>query len=518
MNKKLLLNIIFPILFVIGCSSNELQIGEEAINEALLQKYIFYLASDSLMGRDTPSPGLDSAAVYISNEFKKYGLKSIDGSYFQTVKLGKISLGKENHLNAIIKGKEKKYKIKNDFTPFEMTANKEVNAPVVFAGYGIDAPEYNYNDYEGIDVKGKIVFVMRHEPGEEDPESKFEGEKATEYSKVSEKVKIAISKGAVGVLIAQDPLNHKILTPRGFPWPSLSKLIPQDALPLSLLIDEKEKVPVVQVGEEVIADLFGSVDKLKDIQIGIDKNLKPASFEFKDFSFSLKTETEFVDYSSQNVVGLLEGSDPKLKDEVLVIGAHYDHVGFIKNHNEDEDYIFNGADDNASGTSGMMSIAAAFSKMNQKPKRSILFIAFAGEEKGLFGSKYYVENPLLPLDKTVAMLNLDMIGRNSTDSIFIEAADRSPKLKIINEEENEQIGFTLLYPNNTGLGGSDHANFLKKNIPALFYFSGMHPDYHKVGDNPDRINYPKAVRAARLAFRTAWRISNDNQKYSVTKK
>lgn len=518
MDKKQFLILILPIFYLLGCASNEVQIGEKTISEALLQKYIFYLASDSLMGRDTPSPGLDSAAVYIANEFKRYGLRPINESYFQTVKMGKISLGKENHLNTRIKGKEKKYEIKNDFTPFEMTANKEVNAPVVFVGYGIDAPEYNYNDYEGIDVKGKIVFILRHEPGEEDKESIFEGKKATDYSEVSQKVNIAINKGAAGVLIAQDPLNHGILSPRGFPWPSLSKLIPQDALPLSLLLDEKEKVPVVQVGEEVIADLFGSVDKLKDIQIGIDKTLKPFSFEFKDFSISLKTETEFVDHSAKNVVGLLTGSDPNLKEELLVIGAHYDHVGFIKKHTDDEDYIFNGADDNASGTSGMMSIAAAFSKMNQKPKRSVLFIAFAGEEKGLFGSKYYVQNPLLPLEKTIAMLNLDMIGRNSTDSIYIEAADRSPELKLINEEENKEIGFALLYPNKTGLGGSDHANFLKKNIPALFYFSGMHPDYHKVGDNPDRINYAKAVKAARLAWRTAWRISNDNQKYSVIKK
>ncbi len=518
MQKNILLILLFPILFFGGCSSNEIQTGEDVINVSLLQKYIFYLASDSLMGRDTPSPGLDTAAVYIANEFQKDGLTPINGSYFQRVKMGKINLGKNNHFEAVISGKKIEYKIKTDFTPFEMTGNKEVNAPIVFAGYGIDAPEYNYNDYEGINVKGKIVFVMRHEPEEENPESIFEGKKATDYSEVAKKVEIAIQKGAIGVLVIQDPLNHTMLNPRGFPWPSLSKLIPMDALPLSLEFNESEKIPVVQVGPEVAADLFGSVEKLKEIQTAIDKELKPASFEFKNVSISLKTETQFLDQSANNVVGFLEGSDPELKDQVLVIGAHYDHVGIMKKHKENEDYIFNGADDNASGTSSMMSIAAALTKMNQKPKRSILFIAFCGEEKGLFGSKYYVENPLLPIDKTVAMLNLDMNGRNSVDTLFIEDADRSPDLKLINEKENEAVGFTLIYPKNKGFGGSDHANFLKKGIPSIFYFSGMHPDYHKVGDNPDRINYPKVVKVAKLALRTAWYLANDNKKYSLLNK
>ncbi|MBZ0199373.1 MAG: M20/M25/M40 family metallo-hydrolase [Ignavibacteriaceae bacterium] len=518
MYKNILLLLFVSLLFFAGCTSSEIQTGEDAINVSLLQKYIFFLASDSLMGRDTPSPGLDTAAIFIAEEFKNDGLKPINSSYFQRVKMGKIKLGSNNHLAATINDKKINYKIKTDFTPFEMTGNKEVNAPVVFVGYGIDAPKFNYNDYAGIDVKGKVVFVLRHEPEEDNPESIFDGKKATHYSSVDKKVEIAIEKGAVGVMVIQDPLNHSMLNPRGFPWPSLSKLIPEDALPLSLDFNEREKIPVVQVGADVAADLFGSVEKLKEIQSSIDKDLKPASFEFKNVLISLKTETEFLDQSAKNVVGLLEGSDPELKEEVLVIGAHYDHVGVMKKHRDDEDYIFNGADDNASGTSCLLSVAAALSKMDTKPKRSILFIAFCGEEKGLFGSKYYVENPLIPLENTVAMLNLDMTGRNSIDSLFIEAADVSPELKEINEKENEAVGFTLLYSSNIGSGRSDHANFIKKGIPALFYFSGMHPDYHKVSDNPDKINYPKAVKVAKLVLRTAWQIANDNKKYSLIKK
>ena len=506
------------IIILIGCTHSSIykttQIGNEIITPDLMKQHIFMLASDSMKGRNTPSPELDSAANYIAGVFKSSGLLPVNGSYFQKVGLGIVSLGDDNYLKIVKDGNEQSYKIKTEFTPFDMTGNKQVNAPIVFAGYGITAPDYKYDDYKDIDVKGKIVFVLKHEPGENDSSSSFEGAKETDYSNVSEKVRIAIEHGAIGILIATDPLNHTSLVPRGFPWPSLSKTLPKDALPISLTADEDRKIPVVQVGEEVIAQLFGSVEGLKKFQSEIDSTMQPHSFEIVNTTISLKTSTIIDDKSSQNVVGYIEGSDPKLKNELLVIGGHYDHVGYLKQHSDTTDYIFNGADDNASGTSTVMAVAQAFGAITQKPKRSILFIAFTGEEKGLMGSRSYVDKPLFPLDNTIAMLNIDMVGRNGADSLYMVSEAVSPDLAQINREENMEIGFTLVDEEKLQ-GGSDHMSFRKKNIPFLFYHSGLHSDLHKVSDEPEMINAEKAAKAARLVFRTAWRIANEDKKYHL---
>ncbi|MDP2208517.1 MAG: M20/M25/M40 family metallo-hydrolase [Bacteroidota bacterium] len=497
-----------------GCSFNIFRSslpGEKAITPQLIAKHINFLASDSLKGRNTPSPELDSAAEYIAKEFHSIGLSPVNDSYFQKLNLCVVKLDKDNHLKISKDRSEKLFQIKEEFTPFEMTGNKETNASVIFAGYGIDAPEYNYSDYSNIDVAGKIVFVLRHEPGEEDTNSVFDGVKSTAYSNVPRKVKTAIEKGAVGVLVATDPLNHTSLTPRGFPWPSLSKTIPEDALPMNLSMDESKKIPVVHVGEEVINLLFGNVDSLKNLQSEIDASFTSQSFQFENVSVNLKTTTIVTEKPARNVVGFLEGSDPVLKNEGVVIGAHCDHVGYKKKHEPDTDYIFNGADDNASGTSGVLAIAAAFTAMKTKPKRSVMFLTFAGEEKGLLGSEAYVENPLFSLEKTVVMLNLDMIGRNHEDTLFIIGSSRSPDVAAINAEENSFIGFTLAGNEERYVGGSDHASFMKKKVPALFYHTGTHADYHKVTDHADLIDMTKAAKVSQLAFRTAWRLANENK-------
>lgn len=505
-------------LFLFSCahlgfkSSNS--VADKIITPELMKQHIFTLASDSMKGRNTPSPELDSAANYIATVFKSSGLQTVNGSYFQKVGLGIISLAQDNHLKISKDGGEISFKIKTEFTPFDMTGNQEVNAPILFVGYGITAPEYKYDDYKDIDANGKIVFILKHEPQENDSNSVFKGIEETEYSNVSEKVKNAISHGAVGVLIATDPLNHTSLTPRGFPWPSLSKTLPKDALPTVLIDDEVKKVPVVQVGEEVIAKLFGDVDKLKEIQTQIDSTMQPHSFVIENSTVSLKTSITVEDKSSQNVIGYIEGSDPKLKDELLIIGAHYDHVGYMKQHADTVDYIFNGADDNASGTSAVIAVAQAFSAMNHKPKRSVLFITFTGEEKGLMGSRSYVNKPLFPLGQTVAMLNIDMIGRNGIDSLYMVSEAACPDLAQINEEENKEIGF-ILADEEKLQGGSDHMSFQKKKIPFLFYHSGLHSDLHKVSDEPEMINLEKAAKAARLVFRTAWRIANEDKRYKL---
>ncbi|MGE5680144.1 MAG: M28 family peptidase, partial [Bacillota bacterium] len=348
------------IFWLSGCSTSSVDQNfnpDEVITPGVIKKHVFFLASDSLMGRATPSRELDSAASYISREFSSSGVLPVKGSYFQKIKFGKISLASDNYLKIRFNGKEKSFTIKSEFTPFEMTADKEVSAPVVFAGYGITAPEYNYDDYKNIDVKGKVVFVLKHEPGENDTISLFDGAYPTKYSQVDTKVKIAREHGAVGMIMATDPLNHTLLTPTGFPWPSLSKFIPKDALPVTIIENEEDKIPVVHAGQEVISELFGSVDSLRKLQKTIDQTFRGCSFELPEVNVSVKTSTEISGQPAYNVVGLIEGSDPKLKEEIVVVGAHYDHVGYKKNHESGTDYIFNGADDNASGTAAIIALS-----------------------------------------------------------------------------------------------------------------------------------------------------------------
>jgi Zn-dependent M28 family amino/carboxypeptidase len=313
--------------------------------------------------------------------------------------------------------------------------------------------------------------------------------------------------------VITDPVNHRSLAPRGFPWPSLYENIPNEALPLTLALTEKEKIPVVQVGVTVIEQILGSIDTLRTWQQQIDRTRQPKSVPLSQVQVRLQTTTEVTLQPTRNVIGLIEGSDAKLKKEFVVIGGHYDHVGYLKQHKEGEDYIYNGADDNASGTSAVLAIAKAFGAAKKKPKRSVLLMTFAGEEKGLFGSRAYVEQPLLPLDSTVAMLNLDMVGRNAPDSVSVGGVTRSPDLIKINEEENREVGMKLGYSIESFFNRSDQYNFARKKIPFLFYFTGEHADYHRVSDNPDKVNENKIARIATLAFRVAWRAANTDQRF-----
>ncbi|MFQ5706832.1 MAG: M28 family peptidase [bacterium] len=484
----------------------------ESIRAEDVRRHIDFLASDSLMGRNTPSPGLEIAGEYIADEFQKYGIQPLNGSYFQEFHLKRTHLGEKNSLRLTLPGGvEKAFQLKHDFIPFDFTATARARGELVFAGYGITAPEYDYDDYRNLDVHGKVVLALRHEPGEKDPSSKFEGLQLTRHSLFQSKFKNAVAHGASAILIVTDPVNHRSIRARGFPWPSLYKNIPDNALPLTLSLNEEGGIPAVHVGKRFIAQIFGSVDSLRSLQQRIDTTLEPQSFEIANVRVSLETSTVADLKSARNVVGLWEGSDPVLKNEAIVIGAHYDHIGYKKGPvKPGEDYIFNGADDNASGTTGLLEIAQAFT-FSLRPKRSILFVAFAGEEKGLLGSRAYIEQPLWPLEKTKAMLNMDMIGRNEGDRVSIIGYSHSPELNEINIEEDKFIGLKLEYNGERYFTRSDQFNFARHGIPVLFYNTGDHEDYHKVTDNPDKINAGKIAMIARLVFRTAWRAANTDE-------
>jgi hypothetical protein len=482
------------------------------------QNHINFLASDILLGRNTPSAGLDTAAAYIAAEFKKYGLEPVNGSYFQPLPLVVTNLGEDNRVLVEKDGQQHALTISTQYVPFEMTANAEVNGELVFAGYGITSAENNYDDYANLDVNGKIVLILSHGPRENDTASPFFNRGRNRLNSIDFKVKNAIDHGAAGILYVTDPLNHLLLKPRGYPWPSLQKNATGDMARPRLKGPEVKKIPVIHVGKEVVDLAYGSVDSLKNIQAMIDGGMKPASGILTGIKVTIKTSIDEQFIPAQNVAGLLRGGDPELRDEVLIIGGHYDHVGFRKEHKEGDDYIMNGADDNASGTTGVLMTAEAFSKMKNKPARSVLFIAFAGEEKGLFGSRAYTDTPLFPLEKTVGMLNLDMISRNGADSLFLEGAVMSPDLTSIVIKANEQIGMKLHLGQETYMGGSDHAPFFDKKIPFVFFFAGLHPDYHTIRDNPNTINAEKGARVSKLVFLTAWMVSNEAKRYTVLEK
>ena len=490
-------------------SQKSIDKGLQQITPELIQKYVNYLASDSMKGRNTPSPELDRAADYIANELASLGVQKVNGSYFQPVLFCTRNLDvSKSYLKLKVGDEEvKSFNLKSEFTPFEMTADTSIASQIVFAGYGITAPEYNYDDYKDLDVKGKIVLIMKHEPGEKDPKAAFDGDKDTKYTLLTSKLKNARDRGAIGVMVVTDPLNHILLTPQGYPWPSLSKYLPQDNLPVELC-EKENNIPFVQVGDAVIKCLFGSVDSLKIIQKRIDSSLKPCSFILKSTNCQLATKMTITTYPSKNVVGIIEGRDSKLKNEYVILGGHYDHVGYKKNHKPGEDYIYNGADDNASGTSGVLAIAKAFKTLKKKPKRSIFFIFFTGEELGLYGSKYYSMNPLLPLEKSVVMLNLDMISRAAKDSVEIDGFEYNPDLESIMAPELKKSGLINKPGEEDMFGRSDHFNFFSKGVSAVDISAGMHRDYHTVRDNPDAIDATKAAIITKVTFKTAWFIAN----------
>ena len=489
--------------------------AKKLITPEFMCRQIGYLASDSMKGRNTPSPQLDSAASYIAGEFRSWGVQPWKGSYFQDIPICTDHLGDTNELTISRDGKNNLLKIKTDFVPYDFSSAGKVTASVVFAGYGITAPEYKYDDYSGIDAAGKIVIMFRNEPQKDDSTSVFQGKDDTRYVSLKEKMKNAMKHGAVGMLVINGPMQYSSLKPRGFPWPSLSKTLPKDALPLYLCTDHENQIPAMHIGEAAINLFFGSVDSLRHLEEKIEKNLQCVSFELSALQVTMHANIITTEFTARNVVGFIPGRDSVLCHQLVIVGAHYDHVGLRKEHSDTADYIFNGADDNASGTAGVMSLAYAFSRLKEKPKRSMMFILFAGEEKGLFGSKYYTTHPLHPLASTVAMLNLDMISRNYPDSLYLEGARQSPDITNIIRRENKKTKFILVVKNSDFLGGSDHYYFYKHNIPFMFFFTGLHKDYHQPGDSPDKVDCFKAARVSRLAFFTAGRIANDKNRYSI---
>ena len=472
---------------------------------AFIKSNLEFLASDDLEGRNTATHSEEIASQYIASEFKKYGILPYGDSttYFQDFNVIVSSFDEKSTISVFGNNEtaDNELRLGDDFISQNAHAfDKNLfgkQFPLVFAGFGITADEYDYDDYTNIDPAGKVVIVLWGEPYSED-ENFFNGLQQTKYSSPFTKIASAMSKGAVGVLLIP---NQQIISM----WGMLQSMATGESVDYAGSDESGNKIiPAALITLNAAQKLFeGSGKILSNIQNEVEAHEIPEGFDLSrqvKFNFTINSEKKTV----RNVVGIIEGSDPVLKNEYVTIGAHYDHVGISGGQ------IYNGADDNASGTVGVLEAARELLGLN-KNKRSIIFILYTGEEKGLLGSNYFVNN-FEKINDVVANINLDMVGRKGIDSIYCIGSDRTSRelddlLKQVNERT---VKFTLDYSLSSGnyFYQSDHYSYVRKNIPVVFFNDNMLADLHKPTDDYDKINCEKIYKTAELVKELALEIAN----------
>lgn len=508
------LSIAFVLAFLFHVERIDAQQDSRATAAASIQaddmkKHLEVLASDAYEGRETASKGQRMAADYLVAYYQKMGVAAGNGnSYLQT-----FPLRKQNFLKSTIEFDGKTYQYVNDFFTWGAEWDLLEDSEFVFAGYGIDDPAYS--DLKKIDVKAKIVVCLSGEPRNKVGNSWITGSaQMSDWSVDVEKKQLALKeRGAKGVVIIEP--GYGVLIQRIRYWleqPGMDLDYPEKRS------NEEIVLPTVYVSREM-GDILLSKCK-SSVQKEIDRSAKkgvskPRRIK-KPIRIRMVREVEYL--KSDNVLAWIEGSDPVLRNEIVVISAHYDHIGIVKGQ------INNGADDDGSGTVTTMELAEAFmlAKANGAgPKRSILFLHVSGEEKGLLGSEWYSEYPIYPLQNTVVDLNIDMIGRKDDahedgNYVYLIGSDKlSTELHRISEDCNRDytrlnLDYTYNDPNdpNRFYYRSDHYNFAKHGIPVIFYFSGVHEDYHKPGDDVEKIMFDKMAVIGQLIFHTAWDVAN----------
>ncbi|QNI31466.1 M20/M25/M40 family metallo-hydrolase [Alloacidobacterium dinghuense] len=543
-DKRFLSRLLPAVIFFANCLytfaqlppvPTDVRTGFEQIRETDLRADLAFIASDALQGRMSLQPGDDAAAEWIASEFAKAGLQpqvtdsSGRKSYLQPVPLIEYRPDRKASFVALRRSEsEKKWQFPDVLGGYH--DNVDISAPVVFAGYGITAPELHYDDYKGIDVQGKIVLVFDHEPQENDPHSIFNGTGNTRYATTRVKAMNAQAHGAVAILIVAEP-NRK--------HPSNQERVARiggsatraNPIPGQALADDALHIPAAVVSDAIAAELLSTAGASPSaLQAGIDKDLSPQSRALPDTTVNLHFQNlSRTTGTAYNVAGLLQGSDPALSPETILISAHHDHDGSSPNASGGLD-IWHGADDNGSGTVGVVELAHAFAANPLKPKRSILFVVFAAEERGLLGSYYMAAHPLRPLDTTRAMINFDMIGRDETPSeqtngLIEIPKDTTNRLNLIGAlyspqynqtvvAENEYVGLVLddRFDHENALNvffRSDQFPFVLHDVPAFWWFTGFHPDYHHTTDTADKIDYAKMTKILKLAYLTAWQFGTE---------
>lgn len=473
-----------------------------------MSKNLHVLASDDYEGRETGKKGQKMAAQYIAEQFKAAGIPPYkDDTYFQAYPLNMIMPAPAE---VIINGK--KFEGNKDFYNFPGQGDQTIKVNhVLFSGYGIE--ENNYNDYAGNKVKDRVVMILNGEPFSKDSVSLVSGKESPSlwssyYRLKTEKAK---EKGAKALLIIVDDIQKSIQENK--------HKLESPSLKLDL---GKTEMPVIYISKE----MANAILKRKDID-KIKKKISESKNPYKkdartDFEVTIRNTVQKI--QAENVLGYIEGSD--LKEELVIVTAHYDHLGI------DGKVVFNGADDDGSGTVAVIELAKSFAKAKKEghgPRRSMLFMTVSGEEKGLLGSSYYTDHPEFPLKNTVCDLNIDMIGRvdekhaGNPNYIYLIGSDKlSSQLHSISESANKMYtNLELDYTYNDEKDKnrfyyrSDHYNFAKNGIPVIFYFNGVHTDYHKETDEVEKIDFNKMEKISRLVFFTAWEIANRNERIVV---
>jgi len=467
-----------------------------------VQYHVNYLASDSLEGRLSGTRGNEKAAAYIIAEFKRFGLLPLGDHDSHEQKfdfVGDVALDANNRLALHRGGSDTTLTIETDFIPAGFSASDSVSGEVVFVGYGISAAQLNYDDYAGAEVKEKVALALRYSPASNNPHASF-----AKFEPVRYKALQARQHGAKALLI---------VTPADSTAESLPKLhFDRSAGDAGL--------PVAYI-TPAVADwlLAASGQSIKNLQTQINKNQKAASFAIFDSRVAMRVEIKQERCVSANIIGKLAGSDPRFKEQAVIIGAHYDHWGRSGEgvmDPENEGQIHNGADDNASGTAGVLELAQYFAAQEERPRRSLIFMAFSGEELGLLGSAHYVEHPTFPLAQTTAMINMDMIGRLRDSLLVVHGIGTSPQWQAVIERLHQPPQFQLTLKKE-GPGPSDHASFYRKNIPVLFFFTNHHEDYHRVTDDADKINADGEARILRFIAGIVTEIADRDSVLHFTK-
>jgi hypothetical protein len=508
----------------------------DSIRVADLRADLFFLAGDGFRGRLVGTPENALAAEWVRSRFERAGLKpgAPNGSFVQPTQLMIATLGDGNRLDvAVADGTTLSLRNEQDFYPQRFSASGTVKAPVVYAGFGIHAPKLAYDDY-GDRVKGRIALILEHEPGERDPKSPFDGVVTAEPAVAIKKVLAAQEKGAVGVLFVTDVHNHP--APQSFEasarafWPPQPPRI--ERFTLASWAD-RVRIPVGQISPALAETLVrGTGKSLTELSKAAETSKGYVGLLLDGVQATLTTAVNRHIVADRNVLAMIEGSDPALKNEVVIISAHYDHEG------ADGSVVYNGADDDGSGTVALLEIADAYAMAaaaGRRPRRSVLFACWGSEERGpLLGAWAYTEDPTFPLTRTVAVLNMDMVGRNeevqvgggprfngldvqtaesNKNAVNILGYSRHPSLSGLVERGNKAsygLELKLRYDNNSSnlLRRSDQWPFLQNGVPALWLHTGLHPDYHTQYDRPEKINYEKMEKIARLVHQASWELAD----------
>ena len=457
--------------------------GIEVLSADRLRSHVEVLASDTYNGRETLQEGARMAASYMSTQFQELGLQPLPGQddfrVPYTLYQSEIHASLSTPVGEHIRGA--------DFRVFPFSDEGEADAEVVFAGYGISAPKLGYDDYAHLDVEGKIVLVLRHVPNENLPDAAISA--SDRHGLFLTKAVTAAERGALGMVLVTDPNNHEPeedfrsgrLTAEP---PKKSETMARGPKFLAMHISRRIAEGLVAPSGKTLSELQSALDTGESVQGPLDGITA---------KIAIQREVEPKAVEAINVIGYLEGQDP---DEWVVVGAHYDHLGGFSGHG---DTVYNGADDNASGTAGVLELARAFSTLPQ-PKRSLVFVGFSGEEKGLLGSSQAVANGTLEPTKIRFMLNLDMIGRDDAGTVELVGDGFATDIGPLAEAAATGVSLPFTLGGDSYAGNSDHHPFYKAGVPFLFFFTGLHDDYHQLSDHADKLSYEQMEAIVRAGM------------------